>query len=159
MFSGWATVARDPRAFLSLGLCSATWLEGSIGRLVQVEAEADVSGESFLHLDVRSDNLSFDGPRTVLVDWNLAAIGNPRIELIGWRPSLSVEGGPPPDQLTDPDDAPFAVITAGHFAAHAGLPPSSPTSRARISQLMQLKPSLPWACRLVGLDPPDPVAP
>ena len=91
MFSGWATVARDPRAFLSLGLCSATWLEGSIGRLVQVEAEADVSGESFLHLDVRSDNLSFDGPRTVLVDWNLAAIGNPRIELIGWLPSLSVE--------------------------------------------------------------------
>ena len=64
-----------------------------------------------------------------------------------------------PDQLTGPDDAPFAVITAGHFAARAGLPPSSPTSRARISQLMQLKPSLPWACRLVGLDPPDLVAP
>ena len=119
---------------------------------------ADVSGESFLHLDVRSDNLCFDGPRSLLVDWNLAAISNPRIELIGWLPSLSVEAGPPPDQFTGPDDAPFAVITAGHFA-FAGLPPSSPTSRARISQLTQLKPSLPWACRLVGLDPPDPVAP
>jgi hypothetical protein len=159
VFSGWATVARDPRAFLSLGLCSATWLERSLERLVQVEAEADVSGESFLHLDVRSDNLCFDGPRTLLVDWNLAAIGNPRIELIGWLPSLSAEGGPPLDQLTGPDDAPLAVITAGHFAARAGLPPSSPTSRARISQLMQLKPSLPWACRPVGLDLPDPVAP
>jgi hypothetical protein len=31
VFSGWATAARDPRAFLSLGLCSATWLEG-LGR-------------------------------------------------------------------------------------------------------------------------------
>ncbi len=137
------------------GLCSAAWLERSLGRLVQVEAEVDVSGESFLHLDVRSDNLCFDGPRTVLVDWNLAAIGNPRIELIGWLPSLSIEGGPPPDQLAGPDDAPFAVITAGHCAARAGLPPSSPTSRSRISQLMQLKPALPWACRLLGLDPPD----
>ena len=74
MFSGWATVARDPRAFLSLGLCSATWLERSLKRLVQVEAEADVSGESFLHLDARSDNLCFDGPRTLLVDWNLVAM-------------------------------------------------------------------------------------
>ena len=108
---------------------------------------------------MRSDNLCFDGPRTLLVDWNLAAIGNPRIELIGWLPSLSVEGGPPPDRLTGPDDAPFAVITAGHFAARAGLPPSSPTSRARISQLMQLKPCLPWACRLLGLDAPDLLAP
>jgi hypothetical protein len=158
VFSGWATVARDPRAFLSLGLCSRAWLERSLERLVQVEAVADVSGESFLHLDVRSDNLCFDGPRVVLVDWNLAAIGNPRIELIGWLPSLSVEGGPAPDQLTGPGDAPLVVITAGHFAARAGLPPSSPTSRARISQLMQLKPSLSWACRLVGLDPPDRLA-
>jgi hypothetical protein len=159
VFSGWATVARDPRAFLSLGLCSMAWLDRSLERLVQVEAEADVAGESFLHLDVRSDNLCFDGARTVLVDWNLAAIGNPRIELIGWLPSLSIEGGPPPDQFSGPDDAPFAVITAGHFAARAGLPPSSPTSGARISQLMQLEPSLAWACRLVGLDPPDRLAP
>jgi hypothetical protein len=63
--------------------------------------------------------LCSDGSRTLLVDWNLAAIGNPRIELIGWLPSLSVEGGPPPDQLTGPDDAPFSVITAGHFAARS----------------------------------------
>jgi hypothetical protein len=68
VFSGWATVARDPRAFLSLGVCSAAWLERSIDRLVQVESEADVSGESFLHLDVRSDNLCFEGPRTLLFD-------------------------------------------------------------------------------------------
>jgi hypothetical protein len=61
--------------------------------------------------------------------------------------------------LSGPDDAPLAVITAGHFAARAGLPPSSPTSRARVSQLMQLKLSLTWACRLVGLDPADPIAP
>src|SRR5205085_7605069 len=101
---------------------------------VEVEAEAEVSGESFLHLDVRSDNLCFDGSRTLLVDWNLAAIGNARIELIGWLPSLSVEGGPPPEQLTGSDDAPFAVITAGHFAARAGLPPSSPTSCVRASR-------------------------
>ena len=127
VFSRWATVKRDPRAFLLLGRCSTTWLERSIERVVHVEAEADVSGESFLHLDVRSDNLCFDGPRSVLVDWNLAAIGNPRIELVGWLPSLSVEGGPPPDQLTGRHAAPFAVITAGHFAARAGLPPSSPT--------------------------------
>jgi hypothetical protein len=155
VFSGWATVAQDPRPFVSLGLCSAAWLERSIARLVQAETEADVSGGSFLHLDVRSDNLCFDGERTLLIDWNLAAVGNPRIELIGWLPSLSIEGGPPPDSFTGPDDAALAAITAGHCAARAGLPPSSPGSRARIGQLMQLKPSLPWACRLLGLDPPD----
>src|SRR5712691_10240141 len=156
LFFFCAAVARDPLPFLSLELCSAAWLERSIDHLVRVEANADVSGTAFLHMDVRSDNLCFAGQRTVLVDWNLAAIGNPRIELIGWLPSLSIEGGPLPDDLTGPDYAPFAVITAGHFAARAGLPPSSPTSRARISQLMQLKPSLPWACRLLGLDPRSP---
>ncbi len=158
VFSGWATVAQDPRPLLSLGLCSAAWLVRSIERLVQAETEADVSGEALLHLDVRSDNLCFDGNRTLLIDWNLAAVGNPRIEIIGWLPSLSIEGGPLPERFTGPQDAPLAAITAGHFAARAGLPPTSAGSRARISQLMQLKPSLPWACRLLGLEPPDGMA-
>ena len=40
VFSGWASVARDPLPFLSLGLCSVAWLERSIEQLLLAEANA-----------------------------------------------------------------------------------------------------------------------
>ena len=53
------------------------------------------AGEAFLHLDVRSDNICIADGRAVLVDWNWASLGNPRVDLAFWLPSLSHEGGPP----------------------------------------------------------------
>jgi thiamine kinase-like enzyme len=49
-----------------------------------------------LHFDVRSDNLCFRDGRALLIDWNLACIGNPVVDVAAWLPSLHAEGVRPP---------------------------------------------------------------
>ena len=107
----WGTVAADPAPFLSLGLCSAAWLEAALPALLAADAAAALDGEHLLHMDVRSDNLCFVGERAVLVDWNLACRGNPLVDLAAWLPSLAAEGGP--DPLTILPDAPELAARDG----------------------------------------------
>lgn len=151
---GWMRVADDPTALLSLGLCSAAWLEASLPALVAAEAAADLSGENLLHNDVRSDNICFVGDRAVLVDWNWACRGNPRMDIAGWLPSLAAEGGPDPMAIL-PDEPALAALMSGYFAARAGLPPPEGAPRVRSVQLAQLKTALPWVVASLGLRPLD----
>lgn len=150
---GWDVVAGDPTPFLSLGLCSADWLEEALPALV---ASQDVSlgGDSLLHLDIRSDNLCFTGARTVIVDWNLACTGNPLLDVAFWLPSLQFEGGPPPEAV-EPAAGIFAGIVAGFFAARAGLPNVPDAPFVRRVQREQLSMALPWAIRVLSLPPLD----
>lgn len=149
----WATVAADPAHFLSLGLCSAAWLEAALPALLAVDAAAALDGEHLLHLDVRSDNICFVGERALLVDWNGACRGNPLVDLASWLPSLAAEGGPDPLTVL-PDEPQMAALMAGYFAARAGLPPVVGASRVRAVQLTQLRTALPWAVASLGLPPP-----
>lgn len=152
--SGWYLVEQDPAPFLSLGLCSQTWLRAALPDLVRAEAAAELAGEALLHLDVRSDNICFQGDRTLLIDWNWACTGNPAIDVVAWLPSLHLEGGPAPDELYDDDPAPVAMI-AGYFAARAGLPMPPHLARVREIQLKSLRVALPWAARALQLPPPE----
>ncbi|MGE5596076.1 MAG: hypothetical protein ACM3S1_08585 [Hyphomicrobiales bacterium] len=150
---GWATVADDPAPFLALGLCSAQWLDESLPSLLAAEAAAVLDGDALVHLDVRSDNLCFDGERTLLVDWNLPARGNAAFDVAFWLPSLEAEGGPPPEAIL-PGEPELAAMVAGFFAARAGLPVIPHAPRVREVQLQQLRTALPWAARALGLPPP-----
>lgn len=150
---GWVKIAEDPTAFLALGLCSAVWLAASLSTLVAAEAAADLSGENLVHSDVRSDNICFVSDRAVLVDWNWARRGNPRIDIAGWLPSLAAEGGPDPMSIL-PNEPELAALMSGYFAARAGLPPPTGAPRVRGVQLSQLKCALPWAATSLGLPPP-----
>ncbi len=147
---GWERVAEDPIPFLSLGLCSEGWLGAALPALLRAEGEADLSGDSLLHFDVRSDNLCFSGERTLLVDWNSACRGNPQMDVAAWLPSLCAEGGPEPWEIM-PDEPELAALLAGYWAARAGLPPPQPGPRVREVQLAQLRTALPWAARGLGL--------
>ncbi|MHB8645287.1 MAG: phosphotransferase [Thermomicrobiales bacterium] len=153
--TSWVNVADDPAPFLSLGLCSAAWLDAALPSLLAAEARADLSGDSLLHLDVRSDNLCFAGDRAVLVDWNHACRGNARVDIACWLPSLAAEGGPDPMSIL-PDESALAALMSGYFAARAGLPPPAGAPRVRAVQLSQLKRALPWAAASLGLPPPVP---
>jgi aminoglycoside phosphotransferase (APT) family kinase protein len=42
---------------------------------------------------VRSDNICIGDGGATLVDWNWASVGNPRVDLAFWLPSLHFEGG------------------------------------------------------------------
>lgn len=151
---GWEMVEEDPTAFLSLGLCGAAWLERALPALVAASGACQLDGNRLLHVDVRSYNICLRRGEALLVDWNQASIGNPRMDLAFWLPSLAFEGGPQPDQLL-PDAGLEAAFTSGYFAAHAGLPQIPDAPGVRGIQLAQLRHALPWAARGLGLPPPS----
>ncbi|RKT53839.1 phosphotransferase [Saccharothrix australiensis] len=151
---GWPEVARRPEPLLSLGLCTAAWLDRALPVLVAAASLDALAGDATLHLDVRSDNLCLRDGRAVLFDWNHAAVGNPQFDIAFWLPSLRAEGGPEPEEVADLDPAMSAHVS-GFFAARAGLPviPTAPGVRA--IQLVQLRTALPWAARALDLPPLD----
>ena len=147
---GWSSVARDPSAFLSLGLASRAWLDAALPALARAEADCSVEGEALTHFDLRSDNICIGPGGAMFIDWAAAVRGNPALDLGFWLPSLQLEGGPAPESLL-PGHPEVAAAVSGYFAARAGLPiiPSAP--RVRDIQRAQLGFALPWAIRALGL--------
>jgi hypothetical protein len=80
--NGWELVAADPAPLLSTGLCSRDWLDFALPALREAAAGCDLGGDALVHFDVRSDNLCFHGGRVLLVDWNLACVGNPLVDVV-----------------------------------------------------------------------------
>ncbi|MGV9295829.1 phosphotransferase [Amycolatopsis sp. NPDC003676] len=150
----WAEVADDPRPLLGLELCSEQWLEKALPVLLDVAHPDLAAGNALVHLDVRSDNLCFPAGRTVLFDWNLAAVGNPEFDVAFWLPSLRLEGGPRPEEAAAVSPG-VAALVAGFFASKAGLPVIPHAPRVRDIQRRQLEVALPWAARALELPPPD----
>jgi Phosphotransferase enzyme family len=150
---GWPAVAADPEPLLSTGICTRDWLEHAMPALLRAGQEAVLGGQELLHCDVRSDNLCFKDGRAVLVDWNLACMGNGEFDVAFWLPSLRLEGGPQPWEVL-PDAGAIAAAVGGFFAARCGLPPPSGAPTVRAFQLRQLEVALPWAAREVGQAPP-----
>ena len=151
----WSDVAADPQPFLSIGLCTPSWFEIALPRLLDAARPELLHGDDLLHLDVRSDNLCLRDGRALLVDWNLAAVGNATFDVAFWLPSLHAEGGPAPELVADLDPG-LAALVAGFFAARAGLPVIPQAPRVREVQRVQLAAALPWAARVLGLPPPLP---
>jgi aminoglycoside phosphotransferase (APT) family kinase protein len=150
---GWPAVRDDPEPLLSTGICTHAWLEQALPVLLLAAEEAELDGGELLHLDVRSDNLCLRGGAAVLVDWNLASVGNGLFDVAFWLPSLRLEGGPEPWEVL-PGAGPLAAVVAGFFAARCGLPPPSGAPTVREFQLRQLEVALPWAARELGQAPP-----
>ncbi len=149
--AGWREIAADPGPFLSLGVVSPEWLDAALPALLAADKAAPVDGTSVVHGDVRSDNLCLREGRCVLFDWNHACLGNSAFDIAAWLPSLAFEGGPEPLEVADDEVNAIAVVIAGFFAAHAGLPPPEGAPRVRAFQLAQLGVALPWASAVLGL--------
>jgi len=150
---GWPQVRDDPGPLLSVGVCSRGWLELALPELLRASDEVELDGRELLHLDVRSDNLCFKGAAAVLVDWNLACVGDGRFDVAFWLPSLRLEAGPQPWEVL-PGAGALAAAVAGFFAARAGLPVPSGAPTVREFQRRQLEVALPWAAQELGLPPP-----
>jgi hypothetical protein len=150
-FEGWSHIAKDPQPFLGLGLCTERWLEDTIELLVEAEGAMDKSGDSLLHLDVRSDNLAIRD-RALLFDWNWACRGNPELDTAFWLPHLGFEGGPMPWEVL-PGRAEAAAVVSGFFCHKAGLPipPDGPPPEVREFQRRQGSVALKWAARELHL--------
>lgn len=151
LLGGWTEIEKDPELFLSLGLCSADWLEASLPVLNAAAESAPLDGDALLHLDVRSDNICLADRGAVLVDWNWAHRGNPDLDLAAWASSLHMEGGLAPEQLL-PGGGQLGAALAGFFGARAGLPPPPTAPKVREVQRAQLEVALAWACRELALE-------
>ncbi len=151
--SNWQAVAADPAPFLALRVATAPWLDAALPVLVAHEARCRTDGESFTHMDLRSDNMCITAGGALFVDWNFACRSNPALDLGFWLPSLAYEGGPAPERIL-PDAPDVAAWVAGFFAARAGLPVIPDAPRVRVVQRQQLETALPWAARALGLPPP-----
>lgn len=153
--SGWERVEEDPSPFLSMAMATKDWLESALPRLKRASGEAVLSGSSLVHFDVRSDNIAFLPDRTVLVDWSIPAIGNPLADVVGWLPSLHVEGGPAPHEILGSEGSALVALITGYWASQAGLPPPEGAPHVRQVQRAQLEVSLPWVARLLDLQAPS----
>jgi aminoglycoside phosphotransferase (APT) family kinase protein len=126
---------------------------------------ADLPGPSaLLHGDTRSDNLRFTGGRLALFDWPSAEVGRPEFDLVAFAQSVTVEGGPAPEQVVawygergpvDPAalDAALAWLAA-FFADLAWRPDIPGLPRLRRFQRQQLAVVLPWLARRLRLPEP-----
>ena len=107
-----------------------------------------------VHGDVRSDNLCLRDGAALLLDWNLASVGNPQFDVAFWLPSLALENGPRPDDVMADCPVELAAYVAGFFASRAGEPDIAHAPLVRSIQRRQLDTPLPWAARVLGLPPP-----
>jgi phosphotransferase family enzyme len=148
----WQIVASDPAPFLSLNFADERWLEAALPALVAAENACSTEGGSLTHWDLRSDNMCLTEGRAIFVDWNLACLSNPILDLGFWLPSLAYEGGPEPEMIL-PHAPEVAALVAGYFASRAGLPGISDAPRVRLVQRQQLSTALPWAVRALELPP------
>ena len=165
--------ARFAALFEDEGLAQR-WFDRHIETVTGLEAQAAATAgpQSWLHMDIRSDNLVFarDG-RLFLVDWPMLVFGPVIIDIAGFLPSVEGEGGPGcADMLRryetlagkafDPSDVAKAVAyVSGYFAARAGEAAIAGLPRLRWIQKLQLFPALRWLCELAGIEaPPVPCA-
>lgn len=152
---GWHRVLADPGEFLSLGLCDSDWFDRAGPILVDAAAGAPLAGDRLLHCDVRSDNLCFRRGSAVLVDWNLASVGNAQFDVAFWLPSLAAEDGPAPDAVMPGCPPGLVAYVSGFFASRAGGPPIDHAPLVRHVQRRQLETALPWVARVLGLPAPS----
>ncbi len=169
---GWGSLSRDSAArerLLSLfDEGAAKWFDTNFERLVGMEdlARSLLDGPcSWIHLDVRSDNLLFSDDDVRLVDWPYLAFGPALIDVAFFLPSVAGEGGPAPAdglkaykqasglRFDDDKIAVAAATVAGFFAARAGEPDLPLLPRLRWIQRLQLFPALNWTCDLLGVVP------
>jgi aminoglycoside phosphotransferase (APT) family kinase protein len=139
---------------------------------VTLEAQASHLGgpRSWVHHDVRSDNLLFRGTATpLLIDFPYLAYGPTLMDVAFFLPSVTGEGGPSPgeglrlyEQISDHrfearEVAVSVATVAGFFAARAGQQDIPGLPRLRWVQKLQLCPSLAWLSELLGIGgPPAP---
>lgn len=139
----WSSIATSPEPFLRLGLRTREWLDSALPTLIELSDSVSPAGEQLCHFDLRSDNLCLSRDRAILIDWSLASLGNPRIDLGLFLPGVADEGGPRPEQIL-PRAPEIAAWVSGFFAVHASKAfiPSAP--HVREMQQRHLACSLDW---------------
>ncbi len=111
------------------------WSRRHLDQLAEIEAAVPdaVAGDTLLHNDIRADNVLLTPDRVWFVDWPHATIGAAWVDSVLFAPSVTMQGGPPPETVlarhpaaaqADPAaiDATIAAL-AGFLTRHSLMPP------------------------------------
>ena len=135
---GWRAMREAPPRELD------AWSREHLEALAKLEAHAPaaVAGNTLLHFDVRADNVLLTDDSVWFFDWPHACVGAAWFDVVAFAPSVTMQGGPPPEEVIARSpacrSAEAADISAG-VAAIAGFftrqaleppPPGLPTLRA-----------------------------
>ncbi len=157
---GWRNLQREGgRRVSSL----APWFRSNLDRLTELEAGVPdaVAGETLLHFDIRADNLLLTPERVWFLDWPHAMIGAAWADVVVLAPSVTMQGGPPPEEVVaahpaclvaEPDHV-TAVIAAlaGFFTDWASRPPPPGLPTLRAFQDAQASVARDWLLRRPGV--------
>jgi aminoglycoside phosphotransferase (APT) family kinase protein len=160
-FSGWRTLARTPGDDRL-----DPWSRARLADLAALEATwtAHAAGDTLLHADIRADNLlltgeTVAGDRVMVVDWPHACRGAAFVELVGFAPSVAMQGGPSPAELlarsrvgrnvSRESLAAVVCALAGYFTAHSLQPPPPGLPTVRQFQAAQGEVTRRWLAALL----------
>jgi aminoglycoside phosphotransferase (APT) family kinase protein len=138
-FTGWRTLAEagDPDRL-------DAWSRARLTELAEIERSwpGYLAGDTLLHADLRGDNVLLAGGRVLFVDWPHACVGAAVADVVFLAPSVTMQGGPQPDEIlamTRPGRAASRETVRAAVCAVAGYltegslrppPPGLPTVRA-----------------------------
>ena len=158
--NGWRQLAEGPPSHLDrLDQRS----KRNLDRLIELESQAPdaVDGDTLLHLVVRADNILLTTNEVWLFDWASAYVGASWVDVIGFAPSVAMQGGPHPGQVVarhpaarsaDPAHITAAVAAiAGYFTHRALQPPAPGLPTLREFQAAQGAVARDWLAQRAGL--------
>jgi hypothetical protein len=135
-------------------------LTGSAKRLLTLEDSL-----SLIHIDVRSDNLRVVNGALRLFDWPHAGVGAPEFDAAAWAQTVEIEGGPDAEtvmrmygeRIAVREDVLTSAVASisGYFANMSWQPAIPGLPRVRDFQRAQLRVTLRWAARRLGLPEPE----
>jgi aminoglycoside phosphotransferase (APT) family kinase protein len=132
------------------------WVERHLPQLAEWEGQWEklATGSTLLHNDVRADNIVMTRDAVYFVDWPHACIGPAWFDLMGFLPSVAMQGGPAPWKSFDRsalvlDASPEAIralltATAGLFVERSRQPPPPGLPTLRGFQRAQEVEALRW---------------
>ncbi|PFG20264.1 phosphotransferase [Serinibacter salmoneus] len=138
------------------------WLAGNLDALASIEGTwtTHCDGDRLLHHDLRRDNVLLDESNAVAIDWPHAVAGAGFTDLVGWLPSLHLEGGPAPEEMLRRHPlgraaAPEAVTSfiaaiAGYFVRSSLQPPPPGIPHLRGFQRAQGEVCIAWLRERLG---------
>ena len=138
---GWRRLQGEQPSRLD---CVDEWSHRNIEALVAIEDNVGraLEGDTLLNNDIRADNILLTSQRTLFVDWPHALVGPQWLDVVGFAPSVTMQGGPLPEEVisrhsacrtANSEDITAGVVALAGYFTHQAVqppPPGLPTLRA-----------------------------